>query len=337
MATVLVTGGAGYIGSHTCVELLAAGHAVVVFDNFRNSSPVALDRVREIADADLVVHQGDLLDAGAVDHVLATSPIDAVIHFAGLKAVGESVIDPLSYYENNVVGTLNLVRAMSRRGVRRLVFSSSCTVYGDPERVPLTEDCALRTTNPYGRTKLIIEQLLGDVAIAEQGWQMILLRYFNPIGAHPSGRIGEQPIGIPNNLMPYLTQVAIGQLEYLRVFGGDYPTIDGTCVRDYVHVVDLAAGHLAALSALDAVDGVRAVNLGTGKGSSVLEVIQAASIAVGRDLPYRMWPRRAGDVACTYADPTLAGEFLGWRAHLDLDAMCRDQWNWQKHNPAGYV
>ena len=337
MATVLVTGGAGYIGSHTCVELLAAEHAVVVLDNFSNSSPIALERVREIADADLVVHQADLLDAAALGDVLASRPIDAVIHFAGLKAVGESVADPLKYYENNVVGTLNLVRAMSRRGVRRLVFSSSCTVYGDPERVPLTEDCALRATNPYGRTKLIIEQLLSDVAAAERGWKMILLRYFNPIGAHPSGRIGEQPIGIPNNLMPYLTQVAIGQLEYLRVFGDDYPTIDGTCVRDYVHVVDLAAGHLAALDALDGFEGVRAVNLGTGHGSSVLEVIKAASTAVGRELPYRIWPRRAGDVACTYADPTLAAEFLGWRARLDLDAMCRDQWNWQQQNPTGYA
>lgn len=333
---VLVTGGAGYIGSHTCVELVGAGLPVVVIDNLSNSSPVAIERVRELAGGDLTFLPADLTDPPAVDDVFRRHRIEAVVHFAGLKAVGESVAEPLRYYDNNVVGTFNLVRAMRAHGVRKMVFSSSCTVYGDPERVPLTEDCARRTTNPYGRTKLVIEHMLEDVVAAEGGWHVALLRYFNPVGAHPSGRIGEQPVGIPTNLMPYVMQVAVGHQPAVRVWGDDYPTPDGTGVRDYVHVVDLAVGHLRALDVLDGIDGCRAVNLGTGRGYSVLEVIQAASKAVGRDLPYRILPRRPGDIACTYANPTLAAELLGWRAERDLDQMCLDHWNWQHRNPDGY-
>jgi UDP-glucose 4-epimerase len=337
MPTVLVTGGAGYIGSHTCVELLAAGWSAVVLDNLSNSSPAAIERVRELGGGDVELHRVDLLEPQAVAGVFAARPVDAVVHFAGLKAVGESVAEPLRYYENNVVGTLNLVRAMRHAGVRRMVFSSSCTVYGDPDRVPVTEDSTLRATNPYGRTKLIIEQLLGDVAAAEPAWHVALLRYFNPVGAHPSGRIGEQPVGVPNNLMPYVMQVAVGRQPRVRVFGDDYPTPDGTGIRDYVHVVDLAAGHLRALEALDGIDGCLAVNLGTGQGHSVLDVVRAASAAVGRELPYEVLPRRPGDVACTYADPSRAAEVLGWRAQRGLDEMCRDHWNWQHHNPDGYA
>ena len=337
MSTVLVTGGAGYIGSHTCVELLAAGHDVVVADNLSNSSPIALDRVQELAGRPLTFHRVDLVDAGAVTGLFDAGPVDAVVHFAGLKAVGESVAEPLRYYLNNVVGTVNLVRAMGAHGVRRLVFSSSCTVGGDPERVPVTEDCPRRPNNPYGRTKAMIEEILEDVAAAEEGWHTALLRYFNPVGAHASGRIGEDPTGVPNNLMPYVTQVAVGRRAYVPVFGDDYPTPDGTGVRDYVHVVDLAAGHVRALDALDRIDGCRAVNLGTGRGHSVLEVIRAASDAVGRELPYRVVPRRPGDIACTYADPTLAADLFGWRAERDLAEMCRDHWAWQRDNPAGYT
>jgi UDP-glucose 4-epimerase len=336
VSTVLVTGGAGYIGSHTCVELLAAGYDVVVADNLSNSSPVALDRVRELSGRPLEFEAVDLLDAPAVTALFSGRAIDAVIHFAGLKAVGESVDQPLRYYRNNVVGTLNLVRAMSDHGVRRLVFSSSCTVCGDPDRVPVTEDCRRGATNPYGRTKLMIEEIMEDVAAAGGDWHMALLRYFNPVGAHPSGRMGEDPTGIPNNLMPYVTQVAVGRLDHVRVFGDDYPTPDGTGIRDYVHVVDLAAGHVRALDALDRIDGCRAVNLGTGQGHSVLEVIRAASEAVGRPIPYRVVARRAGDVACIYADPSLAAELFGWRAERDLATMCRDHWAWQRDNPDGY-
>lgn len=337
MAAVLVTGGAGYIGSHTCVELLAAGHQVLVVDNLSNSSPIAIDRVGELGGGRAALHRVDLLDPPALEAVFARNRIDAVIHFAALKAVGESVAEPLRYYDNNVVGTLNLIDVMRRHDVRRLVFSSSCTVYGDPERVPLQEDCARRATNPYGRTKLIMEQIFEDVVAAEAGWHVALLRYFNPVGAHPSGRIGEQPVGVPNNLMPYVMQVAVGRHDRVRVWGADWPTPDGTGVRDYVHVVDVAVAHLRALTALDRIDGCRAFNLGTGRGYSVLEVIRAASAAVGRELPYEVFPRRAGDIACTYADPSLAAEVLGWRAERDLDEMCRDHWNWQRHNPDGYA
>ena len=337
MATALVTGGAGYIGSHTCVTLLEAGWDVVVIDNLSNSSAVAVERVRELAPSGrLEFHEADLLDASALDACFAQG-VDAVVHFAGCKAVGESVALPLKYYENNVAATVELLKAMQRHDVRDLVFSSSCTVYGDPERVPVTEDAAIGAASPYGRTKLYIEEMLRDMAASEPGWRIALLRYFNPVGAHPSGRIGEDPRGIPNNLMPYAMQVAVGRRDHLTVFGGDYDTPDGTGVRDYVHVVDLAAGHLAALDRLDDIDGCRPVNLGTGQGSSVLEVVAAASRAVGRAVPYEIVERRPGDVACVYADPALAASLLGWKATRGLDEMCADHWRWQQRNPAGYA
>ena len=336
--TVLLTGGAGYIGSHTAVELLGAGWDVVVVDNFDNSSPLAVERVRELATGgELVLHEVDLLDEGRLDAVFAEHQIDAVIHFAGLKAVGESVAEPWRYHEVNVGGAISLVKVMRRHDVRDLVFSSSCTVYGEPDRVPITEDSPLRAMSPYGGTKLYIEQMLREVADAEPGWRTILLRYFNPVGAHPSGRIGEDPQGIPNNLLPFVMQVAVGRHPIVRVFGGDYPTPDGTAVRDYIHVVDLALGHLAALRALGDVDGCRAVNLGTGNGSSVLEVIAAASKAVGREIPYEVVDRRPGDVTAAWADPSLAHELLGWRADRGLDAICADAWRWQSANPQGYA
>ncbi len=337
MTTVLVTGGAGYIGSHTCVELLAAGHRVVVVDNLSNSSEVAIDRVRELAAGELAFHRVDLRDRGALGEVFDREAIDRVVHFAGLKAVGESVEIPLQYYDNNLAGTVCLLEAMAAHGVRDLVFSSSCTVYGDPEVVPITEDAPIGAVNPYGRTKLFIEEMLRDVAAADPAWRMLLLRYFNPVGAHPSGRIGEDPDGLPNNLMPFAMQVAVGRLDRLRVFGGDYDTPDGTCIRDYIHVVDLADAHLAALDTLDRVAGCQAVNVGTGKGSSVLEVVAAASRAVGHDIPYDIVGRRAGDVPCVFADTTLAHGLLGWSARYDLDDMCRDHWNWQRTNPDGYA
>jgi UDP-glucose 4-epimerase len=336
MPTILVTGGAGYIGSHTCVELLAAGHRVVVVDNLVNSSAEALRRVERISGKKVDFHQVDLLDQAALDAVFARQSVDAVIHFAGLKAVGESVQQPLRYYDNNLTGTINLLKAMSGRGVRRLVFSSSATVYGDPERVPLTEDCRLSATNPYGRTKLFIEEQCRDLALADPAWRIALLRYFNPAGAHASGQIGEDPKGIPNNLMPYLLQVAVGKREFLSVFGNDYPSHDGTGVRDYIHVVDLALGHLAALQALDGLPGCTAINLGTGQGYSVLDLVKALSRVVGRDLPYRFVPRRPGDIAICYADPSTAKRLLGWSATRTLDDMCRDGWRWQTANPDGY-
>ncbi|MCS6969772.1 MAG: UDP-glucose 4-epimerase GalE [Planctomycetota bacterium] len=336
--TILVTGGAGYIGSHCCVELLQAGYRLAVVDNLVNSSPLALERVRAIVGpaAALSFHRVDLCDAAALERVFAAERPQAVIHFAGLKAVGESVQIPLRYYENNLIGTLNLLAAMRRHGCRQLVFSSSATVYGDPERVPIREDAPRRATNPYGRTKLIIEYMLEDLARAEDGWSLIALRYFNPVGAHPSGLIGEDPQGIPNNLMPYALQVAVGRLPCLQVFGNDWPTPDGTGVRDYIHVVDLARGHLAALAKLPEVRGFLAINLGTGRGHSVLEVVQALSRAVGRAIPYRIVGRRPGDIAACWADPSFAAEFLGWRATLTLDDMCRDGWHWQSRNPDGY-
>ena len=336
--TVLLTGGAGYIGSHTAVELLEAGSSVVIVDNLANASAVAVDRIRELVpDGKLAFHQVDLLDGEGLDGVFAAHPISSVVHFAGLKAVGESVEQPLRYYEQNVAGTLSLLKVMQRRNVRDLVFSSSCTVYGDPEKVPVTEDCGRSATNPYGRTKLIIEDMLGDLSSSEPGWRIVMLRYFNPVGAHPSGRIGEDPAGIPNNLMPYVMQVAVGRHPFVRVFGNDYPTPDGTGVRDYIHVVDLALGHLAALEALEKVDGCQAVNLGTGQGSSVLEVVAAASKAVGHDLPYEVLDRRPGDIAATWADPALARDLLGWQAERTLDDMCADHWRWQSSNPHGYA
>lgn len=336
MATILVTGGAGYIGSHTCVQLLEAGHAVVVVDNLSNSSTVALDRVRDLADGSLMFHEVDLRDRNAVAAVFDRHDIDRVVHFAGLKAVGESVEIPLAYYDNNIVGTVNLLSVMTDHEVFDLVFSSSCTVYGEPEVVPITEAAPVGAVSPYGRTKLYIEEMLRDAAMSDKRWRTILLRYFNPVGAHPSGTIGEDPTGTPNNLMPFAMQVAIGRLERLRVFGGDYDTPDGTCIRDYIHVVDLADAHLAALGALDRIEGCEAVNVGTGTGSSVLEVIAAAERAVGAGIPKDVVERRPGDVPCVFADTARAEELLQWRARRDLDDMCRDHWNWQQQNPSGY-
>lgn len=334
---VLVTGGAGYIGSHTCVELLAAGHDVVVIDNLSNSKESALTRVQEIADKPLAFVNADLRDAPALDALFRTQDFDAVIHFAGLKAVGESTEIPLDYYANNIGGTLNLCRAMGDAGVKVLVFSSSATVYGDPASVPIREDFPLSATNPYGRTKLYIEEILRDLQRADGAWDIALLRYFNPVGAHPSGRIGEDPSGIPNNLMPYVAQVAVGNLAELQVFGDDYDTPDGTGVRDYIHVVDLARGHLAALERMRGNPGVVTYNLGTGRGCSVLEMVRAFEKAAGRPVPYRVVARRPGDIAVCYADPALARAELGWQAQLDIDAMVGDGWRWQCNNPQGYA
>lgn len=328
---ILVTGGAGYIGSHTVVELLAAGHEVVIVDNFCNSKASVLDRVAHIAGSRPRLVQADLRDRAALDALLGEGGFAAVIHFAGLKAVGESVAQPLAYYGNNVGGSLALFAAMADAGVKTLVFSSSATVYGDPHAVPIREEFPLSATNPYGRSKLIIEDMLRDLALADAGWRIGLLRYFNPVGAHASGMIGEDPNGIPNNLMPYVAQVAAGKLQQLAVFGDDYPTPDGTGVRDYIHVVDLARGHLAALQALQRrAGGVLTVNLGTGRGYSVLEMVQAFAQASGRPVPYRIAPRRAGDIAQCYADPALAAAELGWRAELGIEAMCADTWRWQQ-------
>ncbi len=334
---VLVTGGAGYIGSHTCVELLQADHEVTVVDNLSNSHPDALRRVAEITGREARLHRVDLLDRPALRAVFQSESFDAVIHFAGLKAVGESVREPWRYYHNNLVGSLNLFAEMADHGVERLVFSSSATVYGAPERSPIDESFALGALNPYGRTKWMLDDILRDLAAADAGLRILLLRYFNPVGAHPSGRIGEDPNGIPNNLMPFITQVAVGRLPMLRVFGNDYPTPDGTCIRDYIHVVDLARGHLKALEALERLEGCHAVNLGTGRGYSVLEVIAAFEAACGRELPHEMGPRRAGDAPVCYADPALAERLLGWRAERDVAAMCRDAWRWQSANPDGYA
>jgi UDP-glucose 4-epimerase len=332
---ILVTGGAGYIGSHNCVELLEAGHAVTVVDNLSNSSAVALARVKAITGRDVCFERADIRDGEALDRVLAGGPFDAVVHFAGLKAVGESVSEPLRYYDNNVNGTLRLLEAMGRAGLRRLVFSSSATVYGDPASVPIREDFPLSASNPYGRTKLFIEEILRDLHRSDPRWDITLLRYFNPVGAHHTGLIGEDPAGIPNNLMPYVSQVAVGRLERLNVWGNDYPTPDGTGVRDYIHVVDLAKGHLAALDAA-ASPGVRAFNLGTGRGYSVLEMIAAFEKASGRAVPFAVAPRRPGDVASCYADPSLAREHLGWEAEHGIDRMCADAWRWQAGNPKGF-
>ena len=335
--TILVTGGAGYIGSHTCVELLEAGYAVAVFDNFSNSSPEVLARVESLTGRRLRIYRGDIRDADALDHALADSGAGAVVHFAGLKAVGESVEQPLRYYDNNVVGTLRLLEAMGRAGVASLVFSSSATVYGEPQSLPLTEDHPLSATNPYGRTKLVIEDMLRELHAAEPAWRIAILRYFNPVGAHASGLIGEDPLGVPNNLLPYVAQVAVGRRERLSVWGSDYPTHDGTGLRDYIHVVDLALGHLKALERLQVQAQCFSVNLGTGTGYSVLEIVRAFEQASGRTVPYRLAPRRAGDVAACYADPRQAAQLLGWRAERDLATMCRDAWNWQGQNPQGFT
>lgn len=333
---ILVTGGAGYIGSHTCLELLQAGHQVVVVDNLSNSKEESLRRVQAISGKPLDFHRADLLDGTALNAVFGRYPIGAVIHFAGLKAVGESVRLPLSYYHNNVSGTLTLLRSMLAHGVKSLVFSSSATVYGEPHAVPITEDFPLSAVNPYGRTKLMIEDILRDLHSADPSWSIALLRYFNPVGAHPSGRIGEDPNGIPNNLMPYVAQVAVGKLERLPVFGKDYPTPDGTGVRDYIHVVDLALGHIRAVEKLNARPGLVTYNLGTGRGYSVLEVVEAFERACGRPIAYQITARRPGDIAASYADPSRAQRELGWRARLGLDEMCADTWRWQSANPNGY-
>ncbi|KAA6184940.1 UDP-glucose 4-epimerase GalE [Thiohalocapsa marina] len=333
---VLVTGGAGFIGSHTAVELLSAGHDVVVVDNLCNSKLIALDRVQEICGRALQFEQADVRDTAALRTLFQRHAVDAVVHFAGLKAVGESTTLPLDYYDNNVNGTLCLCRAMAEAGVKRLVFSSSATVYGDPASVPIREDFLLSATNPYGRTKLFVEQILRDLHGADPQWDIALLRYFNPVGAHASGRIGEDPNGIPNNLMPYITQVAVGKLPRLRVFGDDYDTPDGTGVRDYIHVVDLAQGHLAALQRLSARPGLLTCNLGTGRGYSVLEMVRAFERVTGRAVPYEVVPRRPGDIACCYADPALARSELGWQASRGIDDMVADGWRWQRQNPDGY-
>jgi UDP-glucose 4-epimerase len=334
---ILVLGGTGYIGSHTCVELAARGHALVVADNLSNSSQRVLDRLQRITGQAIDFRLVDLRDRGATFDLLAGGGFDAVVHFAALKAVGESCERPLDYFDNNITGTLNLLQAMREAGVRRLVFSSSATVYGDPDRVPVDEDAPLRVTNPYGRTKLVMEQLIGDLCTADPSFQAGILRYFNPVGAHGSGLIGEDPTGTPNNLMPYICQVAVGRRERLSVYGGDWPTVDGTGVRDYIHVVDLARAHADAIATLARTDSGFTVNLGTGSGVSVLQLVQAFERASGRAVPYAIVDRRPGDVAAVYADPARAQALLGWRAELDVDDMCRDAWRWQSMNPAGYA
>lgn len=334
---VLVCGGAGYIGSHTCLELIEAGYDVIVADNLVNSCEEAIGRTRELAGKDFPFVKIDLCDLAATDALFAAHPeIDSVIHFAGLKAVGESVAKPLEYYDNNLTSTLVLLKVMRKYGVKNFVFSSSATVYGDPHTVPITEDFPLSATNPYGSTKLMIEMILKDVYKADPEMNIALLRYFNPIGAHPSGRIGEDPAGIPNNLVPYIAQVAVGKLDHVNVFGNDYNTPDGTGVRDYIHVMDLAAGHVAAIHKLESHPGLVIYNLGTGHGYSVLDVIHAYEKACGKKLPYVIGPRRPGDIAACYADPTKAREELGWQAKYGIEEMCRDSWNWQSHNPNGY-
>ncbi len=333
---ILVTGGAGYIGTHTCIKLIEAGYRPIVLDNYSNSSPEAIRRVEQITGANIESIVGDVNDSALLNNVFAQHAIHAVIHFAGLKAVGESVAQPLRYYQNNVSGTLVLCQAMQAAGVRNLVFSSSATVYGDPASLPIKEDFPTSATNPYGRSKLIVEQMLGDLYDADHGWNIALLRYFNPVGAHPSGSIGEDPADIPNNLMPFIAQVAVGRREQLSVFGGDYSTHDGTGVRDYIHVMDLAEGHVKALEWLDRDAGIKAFNLGTGQGYSVLDMLHAFEKACGKPLPYAIVDRRPGDVAACYADPALAERALGWKARLTLEDMCADSWRWQSQNPDGY-
>lgn len=335
MSTILVTGGAGFIGSHTSVELLEAGYDIVIVDNFSNSKPEALNRIKKITGKDFKFYEADLLDLDTMNKIFSENNIDAVIHFAGLKAVGESVRKPVEYYHNNITGTLMLIKAMKAANVKKIVFSSSATVYGMYNKAPYVEEMPTSATNPYGYTKVMIEQILKDVYISDSEWSVSLLRYFNPIGAHKSGLIGEDPNGIPNNLLPYIAQVAVGKLECLGVFGNDYDTPDGTGVRDYIHVVDLATGHLAAVKYVLEHTGVEAVNLGTGKGSSVMEVLHSFEKACGRELPYRIMPRRAGDIATCYADTKKAKELFGWEAKYTLDEMTADGWNFTKNNPNG--
>jgi UDP-glucose 4-epimerase len=330
---ILVTGGAGYIGSHTCVELLNAGHDIIIYDNLSNSSMKSIERIEQISGKKITFILGDIRDESLLDEAL--KGCDSVIHFAGLKAVGESVVKPLEYYDNNVYGTLVLLRRMIANNINILVFSSSATVYGDPDYLPLDEKHPLRTTNPYGQTKLVIEEMLRDLYRSAPDWKIMILRYFNPVGAHESGLIGEDPQGIPNNLMPFVAQVAIGRRDQLSVFGGDYPTLDGTGIRDYIHVVDLSIGHLKALEALNTPQ-CTAINLGTGVGYSVLEVVNTFSDTTGKKIPYTIVPRREGDIAACYADPSLARTLLQWEVKRDLGAMCADTWRFQSNNPKGY-
>jgi len=333
---ILVTGGSGFIGSHTIVELLKARHDVIVMDNLSNSKVTSLERVKELTGRSVTFEEIDLLDVNGMDSLFSSHSIDAVIHFAGLKAVGESVEKPLYYYENNVIGTVNLCNIMKKHRVKRMVFSSSATVYGNPAESPLKETSELSATNPYGQTKLTIEHIFRDLCVSDDEWKVSLLRYFNPVGAHESGRIGEDPSGIPNNLMPYVTQVAVGKRKELSVFGSDYPTHDGTGVRDYIHVTDLAKGHLKALEHLEKESGAEAYNLGTGRGSSVLDVIKTFEKVSGKKIPYELTDRRPGDAAICFADPFKAKEKLGWETEKSLEDMCRDAWNWQTNNPDGF-
>ncbi len=335
--TILITGGAGYIGSHTALELLNEGYDVVVFDNLSNSSQESLRRVEELTGKQIRFYEGDVQDEKALTDMFKEQRIDAVIHCAALKAVGESVQKPLEYYQNNISGTLTLLKVMREVGVKNIVFSSSATVYGSPEEMPITEACPKgQCTNPYGWTKSMMEQIMSDVQKADPSWNVILLRYFNPVGAHKSGRIGEDPKGIPNNLMPYISQVAVGKLEKLGVFGNDYDTPDGTGVRDYIHVVDLAIGHVKAINYIFTDPGLDVINLGTGQGYSVLDMVKAFSRACGKEIPYEIKPRREGDIAMCYADPSKAARVLGWKAERGLDEMCEDTWRWQSQNPNGY-
>ena len=334
---ILVTGGAGYIGSHTCIELINAGYDIVVLDNLCNSSKESLNRVGKIVGKEIKFYEADIRDAKALDEIFANEDISAVIHFAGLKAVGESVAKPLAYYDNNIAGTVTLCDAMRRAGVKNIIFSSSATVYGDPAFIPITEECPKgQCTNPYGWSKSMLEQILTDLHTSDPEWNVVLLRYFNPVGAHKSGTIGEDPKGIPNNLMPYITQVAVGKREFLGVFGNDYDTHDGTGVRDYIHVVDLADGHVKALKKIEEKAGVCVYNLGTGNGYSVLDMVKAFSKACGNELPYKILDRRPGDIATCYADPAKAKAELGWEAVRGLEEMCEDSWRWQSNNPNGY-
>lgn len=337
MSNILVTGGIGYIGSHTVVELLKEGHSVVIVDNFSNSKPEVLNRIYELTGKEAKFHKIDLQDKGALNRVFEENEkIEAVIHFASLKAVGESVSDPLKYYHNNLMSSLVLLECMASHGVNRIVFSSTAAVYGLENMSPLTENLPLSASNPYGRTKLMIEQMMADLAVSDPNWSVALLRYFNAVGAHESGRIGEDPSGVPSNLMPYITQVAVGKLKELQIFGGDYETSDGTGVRDYIHVTDLAQGHLRALNYVLSYKGVEAFNLGTGRGYSVLEVIEAFKTVNKVAVPYKIGDRRAGDVATNFADPSKARNLLDWRAEKDLEGICRDAWRWQEQNPKGY-
>ncbi len=333
---ILVTGGAGYIGSHTVILLIEAGYTVVIFDNFSNASKVSIQRVEQIVGQPIDLIEGDIRNADDLQKVFDSYQIDAVIHFAGLKAVGESVEKPLKYYDNNVNGTLVLCEVMAKNGCKSIIFSSSATVYGNPHTTPIKEDFPLFATNPYGRSKLFIEEILKDLYISDSEWKVVLLRYFNPVGAHPSGSIGEDPSGTPNNLMPFITQTAVGKREYLSIFGDDYDTHDGTGVRDYIHVMDLAEGHVKALNKISSFTEVMSINLGTGNGYSVLDMVKAFEKASSKEVPYQIGPRRAGDIAKCFADPSLAKEILGWEAKRGLTQMCEDSWRWQKQNPEGY-